>query len=170
MIHKVTMPRVDANVEEGTLGDWLVPIGQAVVAGDPLVEVITDKASFELEAEQDGVLRSQEAPAGSVLPVGFILALLGDADEALPDDIEAENEAIMDAYRAALLGFTPEEPTPAPPPPTSRPRSSGAVRATPAARRIAAREGIDLGPLAAAADGVLRREDVEAEIQRRSES
>jgi pyruvate dehydrogenase E2 component (dihydrolipoyllysine-residue acetyltransferase) len=168
MIHKVTMPRVDANVEEGTLGDWLVPIGQAVVAGDPLVEVITDKASFELEAEQDGVLRSQEAPAGSVLPVGFILALLGDADEVLPD-IEAENEAIMDAYRAALLGFAPEEATPAPPP-TSRLRSSGAVRATPAARRIAAREGIDLGPLAAAADGVLRREDVEAEIQRRSES
>jgi len=168
MIHKVTMPRVDANVEEGTLGDWLVPIGQGVAVGDPLVEVITDKASFELEAEKAGVLRSQVAPAGSVVPVGYILALLGGAEEDLPD-IEAENESIMDAYRAALLGFAPEEPATAPPP-TPRPRSTGAVRATPAARRIAAREGIDLETLAAPDDGVLRREDVEAEIQRRSES
>jgi len=169
MIHKVTMPRVDANVEEGTLGDWLVPLGQAVAPGDPLVEVITDKASFELEAEQAGVLRSQVAPAGSVVPVGYILALLGDVDEPLPD-VDPENDAIMDAYRQALLGFAPEDAVPAAPPAPRSKKSAGAVRATPVARRMAAREGIDLETLAVQADGVLRREDVEAEILRRSES
>ncbi len=169
MIHKVTMPRVDANVEEGTLGDWLVPLGQVVAPGDPLVEVITDKANFELEAEQAGVLRSQTAPAGSVVPVGYVLALLGDADEPLPD-VEAENEAIMDAYRQALLGFAPEDEAPTPPPPTPAPKPAGTVRATPVARRMAGREGIALETLTAQAGGVLRREDVEAEIKRRSES
>lgn len=171
MVLKVRMPRVDANIEEGTIGRWLVACGQPVRAGRPLVEIITDKAAFELEAEQDGVLRAQVAPTKSVVPVGYVIALVGaDADEPLPD-VADENEVLLVAYRRSLVGglAQPEgasgdaaaiENAPAP----SVPK---ATQATPAARRLADETGVSLDDLASRVRGVIRRSDVEDELRRR---
>ncbi|MCK4373999.1 MAG: 2-oxo acid dehydrogenase subunit E2, partial [Candidatus Brocadiae bacterium] len=102
MVFKVRMPRIDANIEEGSIGRWLADCGDPIRAGRPLVEIITDKASFELEAEQGGILRAQVAAEKRVVPVGYVIALIGqDAAEPLPQ-VEEENEAVLAAYRRKL--------------------------------------------------------------------
>ena len=166
MVHKVRMPRIDPNVDEGTVGAWLVEPGQAVGAGEPLVEIITDKATFELEAEVAGILRRHCAAARSVVPVGYVLALLSDdAAEPVPEVAE-ENRAILAAYRESLLNAPTHEPAASGDAAPSGGASQG-PRATPAARRLAARRGISLDALAGRARGVIRRQDVEDEIHRR---
>jgi pyruvate/2-oxoglutarate dehydrogenase complex dihydrolipoamide acyltransferase (E2) component len=166
MVRKLLMPRVDPNVDEGTVASWLVEPGSAVEAGQPVVEIITDKATFELEVEAGGILRRHCASPRSVVPVGYVLALLSDdAGEPLPDVTE-ENGAILAAYREALLGagdpgtdasFEDVE--------GAGPRKG--PRATPSARRLAAREGIDLAVLGRRRQGVIRLQDVEEAMRRR---
>lgn len=165
------MPRVDANVEEGAIGRWLIGCGERVRAGQPLVEIITDKASFELEADEEGVLRRQVAAEKSVVPVGYVIAVIArDSAEPLPD-VDAENEAVLTAYREALIsGGAPAD---------SMPRRSGRGRsagssgasegavATPAARRLASEAGLSIEEIFHRVHGLVRREDVEDELRRR---
>ena len=160
----VRMPRIDANVDEGTVGRWLVSSGALVAVGDPLCEIITDKASFELEAEQAGVFRAALVAEKSVVPVGYAIAILGeDESEPLPDVAE-ENAAVMRAYRQSLLsGVRPEGAEAAEE--RGVPADDG-VRATPAARALALREGLSLDGLAHRLDRVIQKADVEREIQR----
>jgi len=175
MAFSVRMPRIDANVEEGTIGRWLVGCAERVRAGQPLVEIITDKASFELEAEREGVLRLQVAGEKSVVPVGYVIAVIGTSmDEPLPD-VAAENRGILDAYTDSLLrgpGALRAEPQggaarAAPEPAAAAPAGPQGVAATPAARRLAAQAGASLETIAARVGGIVRRRDVEEELQRR---
>jgi pyruvate dehydrogenase E2 component (dihydrolipoamide acetyltransferase) len=166
MVRRLLMPRIDPNVDEGTIASWLVLPGHAVEAGQPVVEIITDKATFELEVEAAGILRRHCASLRSVVPVGYVLALLSDdPDEPVPDVTE-ENRAVLAAYREALLGTQAAGPDSAGG--DGQPVASGpGPRATPAARRLAAREGIDLNALAEGCTGVIRRRDVQDAMRRR---
>jgi pyruvate dehydrogenase E2 component (dihydrolipoamide acetyltransferase) len=164
MAVKVRMPRVDANVDEGTVGKWLVEPGEAVTAGDPLCEIITDKASFELEADCGGIFGRAVVPEKSVVPVGYIIALLGDGEDDLLPDVDDENAAVMRAYQESLLSGSrppevgesgPEEGVPA-----------DGVRATPAARRLARQEGVPIEGLGRRLQRVVQKADVEREIHR----
>ncbi|MDP6523660.1 MAG: biotin/lipoyl-containing protein [Kiritimatiellia bacterium] len=140
------LPKISANVESETLTAWLKNEGDHVKAGEPLVEVTTEKACVEVESPCSGVLRRILAPEKSILPVGYIIAIIcDDAGEPLPD-VSAENEALMEKLRAS----------------SGRKRRKragrsagreGRVRATPAARRRARELGIDLSRL--------KNEDVE---------
>jgi len=160
------MPRIDPNVDEGTIAQWLVAPGQPVEAGQPVVEIITDKATFELETDVAATCRRLCAPARSVVPVGYVLALLSDPpDEPLPD-VEEENRAVLEAYRDALLGGGDAAPG-RPPITPDEGAGPGAARATPAARRLARRVGIDLEALCARCGRVVRVHDVQEELHRR---
>jgi len=159
MIHKVTLPKFDANITEAAIGRWQRNEGDPVRKGDVLVDLITDKANFELTSDTDGVLRKIVAPEKSQVPLGYVVALLGDAEEELPD-VSAENRRRMDEYLASVTGKT----VPAPPeagaekgtgkggwsPALEAPVPfSGPVRvrATPRARRLAREHNIDLARL-----------------------
>src|SRR5262245_37588266 len=95
MINRVVIPQIFENMEEATIGEWRVTPGAAVAVGDVLCELITEKATFELEAEAAGTLRSIIAPVKAIVPVGYIIALVGDPTAALPD-VSAENTATME--------------------------------------------------------------------------
>jgi thioesterase domain-containing protein len=98
------MPRLDANADAAVIGRWLAAPGDAIPAGQPIAEIATDKATYELEAENEGILRWQAPADGTALPVGYVIALLaGDADEPLPE-VTGENEALMEAFRNSPLG------------------------------------------------------------------
>src|SRR5207342_3015071 len=71
----VVMPRLSDTMEEGTIIEWLAGEGEAVAAGDDLLEVQTDKAAATYAAEEAGVLRIRE-PAGRTVPVGTVIAEL----------------------------------------------------------------------------------------------
>jgi pyruvate dehydrogenase E2 component (dihydrolipoamide acetyltransferase) len=184
MITYVAVPQYFENMEEATIGAWLKKEGEPVAKGDALCELITEKTTFELEAEGEGFLRLILAPEKAIVPVGFTLALIGGEDEVLPD-IEAENTALKelkkdveDVGEAALKvpslsvpsAGTPSTVSPsavspsAVSPSASAPPPSAAgsrVRATPAARRAARDRGLNLEEVAAKFPGkVLSEEDV----------
>ncbi len=187
MIIYVTVPQYFENMEEATVGVWLKKEGEAVAPGEPLCELITEKTTFELPAEGEGVLRLILAPEKSVVPVGFTLAIIGDETEPLPD-IEAENIALKQIEEAAATASASTEPplsvpqlsvpslgvpslnvpspgAAAPPTPvTPAAPAAGAgsrVRATPAARRAAREKGVAIEDVAAAFPGkVISEEDV----------
>jgi pyruvate dehydrogenase E2 component (dihydrolipoyllysine-residue acetyltransferase) len=80
----VTMPRLSDSMAEGTILRWLKSDGDAVRAGDELVEIETDKATETYEARDEGVLEVVAA-VGETLPVGALIARLG-ANGALPPE------------------------------------------------------------------------------------
>lgn len=132
------------NLEEVTLNRWLKPLGSCLQAGESLCEIITDKATFEYEIERPGTLRQVYATEHSVLPVGFVIAFVGEPDEPLPTGINAANEALMaerqssdDLILPAGLVITPAR------------SGTKKVRATPAARRAARENRLEIDEIAA---------------------
>jgi pyruvate/2-oxoglutarate dehydrogenase complex dihydrolipoamide acyltransferase (E2) component len=99
MMRTVKVPTLDTNIEEVTLTGWLKREGDRVRKGDPLVEMTTEKAAFELEAPAAGVLRKILAREKSVVPVGYVVALIGGADEELPD-VSSLNRDLLARGRA----------------------------------------------------------------------
>jgi pyruvate dehydrogenase E2 component (dihydrolipoamide acetyltransferase) len=82
MASDVTMPRLSDSMEEGTVLKWLVDEGGEVKRGEPLVEIETDKANMTYDADSDGVLVEIVAQEGDTLPIGEVIARIGEAGEA----------------------------------------------------------------------------------------
>ena len=78
---EVIMPKMGDAMEEGTLLQWKVPDGATVSAGDVIAEIETDKSNVEVEAEDAGPIRFSAQP-GAVVPVGAVIATIGDTASA----------------------------------------------------------------------------------------
>jgi len=142
------MPRLGHSMTEGTVVAWLAKPGDRVHAGQIVLTIETDKAEYEVEAPVDGLLaeplvaETQAAAVGAVL--GWVLA----PGEARPS-VAAES--------ASEAAARPREGA-APPAIAAR----GKVRASPKARRLAERLGIELAAVAASGpDGLVTEADVE---------
>src|SRR3954464_70133 len=81
MATDVTMPRLSDSMEEGTILKWLVEEGGEVKRGEPLVEIETDKANMTYDADTDGVLIEVVAKEGDTLPIGEVIARIGEEGE-----------------------------------------------------------------------------------------
>jgi len=177
-MHRVIIPQIFENMEEATIGRWLLAEGGQVNLGDPLCELITEKTTLDLTSEAAGVLVKIVAPDKAVVPPGFIVALIGNPDEPLPD-VRLENSALLTkkgdaapangaaAQASGLNVGGLKVPGLTVPPPrsggtTSAPGGGGSrVRATPAARRAAKEAGVDMEAVALAFPGkVIGEEDV----------
>jgi pyruvate dehydrogenase E2 component (dihydrolipoamide acetyltransferase) len=86
----VIMPRLSDSMEEGTVLKWLVEVGGEVKRGEPLAEIETDKANMTFEADTDGTLIEIVANEGDTLPIGEVIARVGDPDEAPTDGGESD--------------------------------------------------------------------------------
>jgi pyruvate dehydrogenase E2 component (dihydrolipoamide acetyltransferase) len=91
MASDVTMPRLSDSMEEGTVLKWLVEEGGEVKRGEPLVEIETDKANMTYDADSDGVLVEIVAQEGDTLPIGEVIARIGEAGEAKSGGGEEES-------------------------------------------------------------------------------
>ncbi len=158
MVTLIRLPSLAANIAEATVNAWKHAEGDIVKEGEPLVEIITSKATFELESPATGVLRARLAPAKSVIPIGYVLGIVAEPGEALPNLTE-ENEAKMAAFRHRVSGRKRTD------------RVSSAVRATPGARRLARQAGIALEEVSCI-DGtdIVREEDVRRHLGQRSDA
>ena len=85
MATDVTMPRLSDSMEEGTVLKWLIDQGGEVKRGEPLVEIETDKANMTYEADTNGTLIEIVAGEGDTLPIGEVIARIGDPSEASQD-------------------------------------------------------------------------------------
>ena len=141
----VIMPALGMAQDTGKLVQWMKAPGDAVVTGDVLFEVETDKSVMEVEAQTDGFLTQVSASDGDDVPVGQVIATIS---------ASAENPTAAPAaapVKPVETAPEPAAPTPEPKAPTSSatPPSSDRILASPKARRLAAQEGLDLGKLAA---------------------
>src|ERR671939_674132 len=81
MATQVVMPKLSPTMEEGQLSRWLKKEGDKVSVGEGLAEIDTDKATMEAQALASGVLRKILVPEGETVPLGAIIAIIGEPDE-----------------------------------------------------------------------------------------
>jgi len=131
-VHEILMPRVDVLMQSGKIVQWLKNEGENVSKGEPVVLIEAEKTTFEIEAQESGVIRKKLKEQGADVPVGEALALIGSSDEEIPD-------------RYTTTVATPEQaPVKGPPRAAEGPSVSQEIRASPAARSFARQHGIDL--------------------------
>ena len=164
----IDMPKLSDTMTVGTLVKWLKNEGDPVENGDMIAEVETDKATMEVECFEDGVLLKQYCQAGDEVPVGGPIAAIGDEGEAAPEVGAAAPEAPApeEAKPApAVVTPTPAAPAPveaAPVAAAPTPSTSGHIKASPLAKKIAADKGIDLSTIQGSGPGGrILKEDVE---------
>jgi pyruvate dehydrogenase E2 component (dihydrolipoamide acetyltransferase) len=153
----LTLPRLGETMESGRIVTWLKQPGEAFRRGETIVEIESDKTVVELPALADGTLVEVLAPAGADVAVGAPLCRYEMTGAAPPEAGAPKGVSV-----AAVAETMPAPAAPAPSPP---PKETGRRRATPLARRLAAREGIDLAALAGSGRrGRIEARDVRAAV------
>src|SRR5687767_381030 len=84
MAANIVVPELGESVIEATVSRWLKQPGERVAAGEPLVELETEKVNLEVGAERAGVLARIEHPAGEDVRVGDVLGVIEESTEAQP--------------------------------------------------------------------------------------
>jgi pyruvate dehydrogenase E2 component (dihydrolipoamide acetyltransferase) len=162
---KVHMEALSPTMEEGQLVQWLKSEGDEIANGDILAEIETDKATMELVARGDGVLRKIFLPAGGTAEVGAIIGVIAGAEEDI-SGVEgvggggAAAPVVPEADSAPVAANPAAEYAPAPTVPVA---TGGRVKASPLARRLAEEMGVDLSSVAGSGPaGRIVKRDVEA--------
>jgi pyruvate dehydrogenase E2 component (dihydrolipoamide acetyltransferase) len=152
----VIMPKLSPTMEEGQLSRWLKKEGDNVSMGEPLAEIDTDKATMEMQALGNGVLRKILIQEGESAPLGQLIAIIGEPDE----DISSISSAAP-AKAAAPVSEKKEEPVEPKPAESAEAEThtsgngsqvsapipqptTGRLIVSPLAARMAAESGIDL--------------------------
>ncbi len=149
------MPKMGDAMEEGTLLEWKKQDGETVKLGDVIAEIETDKSNVEIEAEDAGVLHVK-AEAGAVLPVGTVIAVIGDdvlasrsngGGSSKPASVsQAATAPAQSAERTREAAA--EYDTPLPTKGTAAPAPSNGsterLKASPLARSVAKQRGVDI--------------------------
>ncbi|MXX78567.1 MAG: pyruvate dehydrogenase complex dihydrolipoamide acetyltransferase, partial [Gemmatimonadales bacterium] len=100
---RVVMAQLSPTMEEGKLIEWKVAEGDAVAQGDVVAEIETDKANMDVEALGGGVLRKIVVQAGATVPVGALIGVIAEPDEAI-DELLAEAAAVGDGAAEGPAG------------------------------------------------------------------
>ncbi|MDK2985985.1 MAG: dihydrolipoamide dehydrogenase [Clostridia bacterium] len=94
MAEKVIMPQLGLTMKEGKLVHWIKKVGDEVKKDEPIAEIESDKATFELEAPVGGTLIKIVAQEGSIVPITDTIAYIGEPGEELQDNIIKESVEI----------------------------------------------------------------------------
>lgn len=175
MASKVIMPKLSPTMEEGQIARWLKKEGDKVSMGEPLAEIDTDKATMEMQALANGVLRKILIQEGESAPLGQLIAVIGEPNEDIESVLsEAPAKAAAPAEKAPAPEPKPEpkpepEPKPQPAPAVNgQPRAgkdSGRIIVSPLAARMAADQGLDLRSIQGSGpNGRIIKRDIEAAL------
>lgn len=138
MAGEIVMPRMGLTMETGTIVRWLKHEGEQIAAGEPLLEIETDKSSVEIEALETGKLHQIVASEGTEVPVGAVIAyFLKPGEEAGP---APASPAVVSAG-SAIVSVAAQQPAALE---SAAPVVVAKVKASPAARRLARNLGVDL--------------------------
>lgn len=157
-MHEFLMPSLGADMEAGTLVEWLKKPGEAIARGDIIAVVETEKGAIEVEIFETGFLSRWLVQEGTTVPVGTPLAL-----------IAAEKEEYAPPSGPAPTPIAVERPSPVEPAPAAPAQPMPIVsamgeriKASPAARAYAREHGVDLSAIAPGKPGgAILRADVE---------
>lgn len=177
------MPKLSDTMEEGVIAKWNIKEGDDVSSGDIIAEVETDKATMEVEAFDDGKVLKILADEGDAIPLGGLLAVIGEEGEDISDLLEGadagsgdssaeskdesnakkekskESKKDFDPILGDLNGKSSEKKEEAE---SSSADNDGRIKASPLARKIAEDKGIDLGSVdGSGPDGRIIKRDIE---------
>lgn len=148
MATAVLLPKLDEAMTKGKIAKWMKNEGDQVKKGEALLEIETEKVSFEIEAEESGILKivvkdGEEVPIKTV--VAYILQPGEKAPEVpkAPEPVAAVKKEAVEAPRVAVLVEAPE---------TSE-GAGGRMKASPLAKRIAKEQNINLTTVKATGPG-----------------
>ena len=173
------MPDIGEGVVEGEVVEWMVAVGDTVKEDDPILSVMTDKATVEIPSPVAGTVTKVVGEAGDILPVGVVcieFEVDGAGNASASDDAPAAKEAPAPAAKESKPEPTPEvapAPTPAPkaaatPAPAAAPvaRAPGTkALASPAVRQRAREANISLDHVAGSGPaGRISHADLDAHI------
>ena len=144
---RVVMPRLDPGMQSGRIIEWLKKEGDHVEKDVPIVRIEGEKTTFEVNAPETGVVRKVLFESGMDVEVGQTIALVGNPNEPLPIEAEAQVTAKPVAVQEATLSLVSRVPEPS---------------ASPVARKMAREAGIDIGTIKGSGPGGrIVREDVQ---------
>jgi len=164
---EVRLPQAGMGMTDGTVLDWLKQVGDEVTKGECLAEVEAAKTTLEIEAPCDGVLARIVTPAGTLVPVREVMAVIALPGEAASESgvTEAAEVPEVSAEPPAAEALPAAEMPPGPEAP-----AAAAVQVVPAARRFAREHGIDLaGVSGSGPGGRITEADVRAHLEARAD-
>ncbi|MEO1047094.1 MAG: dihydrolipoamide acetyltransferase family protein [Pseudomonadota bacterium] len=156
------MPDVGEGVAEAEIVEWHIKVGDAVEEDQHLVDVMTDKATIDIESPVTGTVLEVAGDLGDTIAVGSMLLVIeveGEQDDPAPAEETQPEPAVEPEVEAA-----PEPgpaPAPAPAPDPAPVAASAKVLASPAVRQRAKDLGIDLAEVSPAEDGRVRHGDLD---------
>lgn len=134
MAKTIVMPRLSLTMKEGTIVQWFKQEGEIVQKGEPLVEVLSEKVTYDVEAPESGVLRKIIAAEGSNVPVDLAMGIIAAPDESLPTTPETPASAQTPKVEAVVPQQTA----------AAESEIMQRIPASPAAKRLAKELGVDL--------------------------
>jgi 2-oxoglutarate dehydrogenase E2 component (dihydrolipoamide succinyltransferase) len=175
MAVEIKVPEMGESVVEATVARWMKHEGDAIKAGEAVVELETDKVNVEIAAESDGVLGRIAHPAGDDVKIGDVLAVIEPGGGPAPPPKAAANggdQAPAPTAAPTNSGEKPAQPAttwptstevpPATAPVAAAPSDGDEERVTPVAKRLAADKGVDLAAVTPAQPGGrVTKQDVE---------
>ncbi|MHA2061353.1 MAG: dihydrolipoamide acetyltransferase family protein [Candidatus Sifarchaeia archaeon] len=174
MVTKVVITKMSMVMEEATIVEWLKKEGDSIEKGEPIVEILTEKETVELEAPASGVLLKILAEEAMELPVDAVIALIGDPNEPLPD-LESLVTALPQEASVVETESLIEEPPSLKPDITPQETISSTdlieepeqrIIASPRAKKLASEKGIDLRYVTGTGPGArIVERDIEAFLQ-----
>jgi pyruvate dehydrogenase E2 component (dihydrolipoamide acetyltransferase) len=159
MAETITMPKLGFDMQEGTLVRWIKNEGENINKGDVLAEIETDKATVEVESSASGIVRRLLVDQGAVVPIGAAIAVIGAKDEKIEipssDQQAGEKEAPAQSQSESKPATaTPIQPTQkintmsitpvVAPAAAAIGSTSGSIKASPLARKMAREANVDL--------------------------
>ena len=169
------LPDIGEGVVEGEVVQWHVSVGDSVSEDDPIVDVMTDKATVTIPSPVSGVISSLSGDVGDMIAVGSSLMEIDSEGEggapAAEDTEEQEPVSEPDPPKAPEPAPAPKAPEPAPAPKAPEPAPSeiqiqtGRVLASPAVRKRARENDVDLSNVRGSGPaGRIRHADLDAFI------
>ena len=160
MAEIIRMPKMSDTMEEGVIASWLKKVGDEIKSGDILAEVETDKATMELESYDDGTLLHIGIKDGESVPVNGIIAIIGEKNEDISEILNEANKNTSDEEDKKELIVEEEKDIKEEEKDieinedvidpinkiesTENISSTGRIKASPLAKKIALEKGIDL--------------------------
>ncbi|MDH5704196.1 MAG: 2-oxo acid dehydrogenase subunit E2, partial [Aigarchaeota archaeon] len=165
-VESIVMPRLDIDMESGTVVRWMKEEGEPVRADEPVVEVMSEKVSFEVTSPVKGEVYRIVVPPNQEVPIGQVLAVVRETGDSVRElDLEVQEavkslEARTAEKASAAIPIERQEQE------AQAPRG-GRVRASPLARRLAEQHHLDLATVQGTGPGGrITRDDVLAAVKR----
>jgi pyruvate dehydrogenase E2 component (dihydrolipoamide acetyltransferase) len=168
MATRIDMPQLGLTMETGTILQWLKAVGEKIEKGQPVVLIQTDKVEYEVESPAAGTLLKVAAQEGAELPVGSLMAVLGEPGEDIsgllgPAPAAASGAESRDGRAESR---EPRDETEEPRATSGPARAAGErVKISPVAKKLAQEHGIDVAAITGTGpEGRIVREDVERAV------